>query len=623
MKNWVRKKIAEISTVFEDGDWIESKDQSSDGIRLIQTGNVGNGIFKDRGEKARYISEATFKRLRCTEIFEGDCLVSRLPDPVGRACILPDTGEKMITAVDCTIIRFDNKQIIPSWFLYYSLSNEYQNEIQKQVTGATRQRISRKNLGLVSVPVAPLPEQQRIVSILDECFAAIDKAKANAEQNLKNAKELFESYLQGVFEKKGDGWEEKIIKDVCELKSGTTISTNLERTTGDVLYVKVSDMNLLENEVEINTSSRFVKSNEIKANQIIPNGAIIFPKRGGAIATNKKRKIVKPTIVDLNTMAIIPSSKIDADYFFHWFQLIDLNSISNGTSIPQINNYSFDEVKIPFPKSKTKQQTIVRQLDALRAETQKLEAVYQKKIDDLEELKKSVLQKAFAGELSSSVSTNLSSAKVIPLQKVEGISPTDLQAGITAIALRGHSELNKQDAFGHVKAEKIIHLAEYILNIDLERNPVKDAAGPNDFPHAKKVESRAAKAGFYTVAKRITDQETGYIYTQGRSIDSLINKTQNCLEAKNEILATLLKLIVPMKTQQAEIVATVYAAWNNLIIQGAKFTDENIVTEARENWREEKLKIPSEKFFKAIEWMRKNELLIPKGNGKIVLPKKN
>src|SRR5690606_11968248 len=116
---------------------------------------------------------------------------------------------------------------------------------------------------------------------------------------------------------------------------------------------------------------------------------------------------------------------------------------------------------------------------------------------------------------------------------------------------------------------------------------------------------------------------TGYIYTQGRSIDSLINKTQNCLEAKNEILATLLKLIIPMKTQQAEIVATVYAAWNNLIIQGAKFTDENIVTEARENWREEKLKIPREKFFKAIEWMRKNELLIPKGNGKIVLPKKN
>ena len=204
-----------------------------------------------------------------------------------------------------------------------------------------------------------------------------------------------------MFENKGEGWEETLLKEVCDLKSGTTISPKLERAEGDVLYIKVGDMNLPDNEVEINTSTRFVNSNEIKLRQIIPEGSIIFPKRGGAIATNKKRKIVSPTIVDLNTMAIIPSSRIDKDYFFHWFQLFDLMSISNGANIPQINNYSFDEVYIPFPESLEVQQTIVRQLDALRAETQKLEAVYQQKIDDLEELKKSILQKAFKGELRS------------------------------------------------------------------------------------------------------------------------------------------------------------------------------------------------------------------------------
>jgi type I restriction enzyme S subunit len=398
-KDWQIKKLKDISIVFQDGDWVESKDQSTAGIRLIQTGNIGNGVFKDRIEKARYISEDTFKKLRCTEIFKGDCLVSRLPDPVGRACLLPNTGEKMITVVDCTIIRLNNRDIIPNWFLYFSLSNEYNSEIQKQVAGATRQRISRKNLGLIPIPLPPLSEQKRIVAILDEAFEAIEKAKENTEQNLKNATELFESYLQGVFENKGDDWEEKIIKEVCELKSGTTISANLERSKGDVLYIKVGDMTLPNNEIEINTSSRFVNSNEIKFNQIIPRGAIIFPKRGGAIATNKKRKIVKPTIVDLNTMAIIPGNKIDTNYFFHWFALIDLNDISNGTSIPQINNYSFDDVKISFPKSKREQQTIVNQLDTLRAETQKLEGIYTQKLADLEELKKSLLQKAFAGEL--------------------------------------------------------------------------------------------------------------------------------------------------------------------------------------------------------------------------------
>lgn len=381
MKNWVRKKIAEISTVFEDGDWIESKDQSTDGIRLIQTGNVGNGIFKDRGEKARYISEATFKRLRCTEIFEGDCLVSRLPDPVGRACILPDTGEKMITAVDCTIIRFDNKQIIPNWFLYYSLSNEYQNEIQKQVTGATRQRISRKNLGLVSVPVAPLPEQQRIVSILDECFAAIDKAKANAEQNLKNAKELFESYLQGVFEKKGAGWEEQLLEDCFKMKSGDNLTAK----------------NMSEGEYPVFGGNGIAGYH----NEYNLSGSNVIIGRVGALCGNVRHITENIWLTD-NAFKVV-DFKFDFDHSFLTYLLNhkDLRSYARQAAQPVISNSSLKDVVLNFPKSKTEQQTIVRQLDALRAETQKLEAVYQKKIADLEELKKSILQKAFAGELKT------------------------------------------------------------------------------------------------------------------------------------------------------------------------------------------------------------------------------
>ena len=183
MKNgWQTKKLGELCEVFDDGDWVESKDQSSDGIRLIQTGNVGEGVFKDRAEKARYISEVTFKRLRCTEIFEGDCLISRLPDPVGRSCILPDTGERMITAVDCTIVRFKRDQLLASFFNYYSQSGDYIGAVAKQCTGTTRNRISRSNLGLIPIPITPLFEQQRIVGLLDEAFAGIATAQANAEK---------------------------------------------------------------------------------------------------------------------------------------------------------------------------------------------------------------------------------------------------------------------------------------------------------------------------------------------------------------------------------------------------------------------------------------------------------
>lgn len=397
MKNWEKKKLGEVCIVERGSSPrpIEKyQTDSPDGVNWIKIGDtkgVDKYIFstkekitKEGAEKSRYVKE-------------GDFILSNSMS-FGKPYIMKTDG---YIHDGWFVFRLPD-YLDKDYFYYLLTSPNVQEQIQSLGAGAIVKNISGDLVKKVDVTYPKsIFEQHRIVSILDKAFAVIEKAKANSEKNLKNAKELFESYLQGIFENKGEDWEENILKDVCELKSGTTISPSLERTEGDVLYTKVGDMNLPDNEVEINTSSRFVNSREIKINQIIPEGAIIFPKRGGAIATNKKRKIIKPTIVDLNTMAIIPSKKIDKDYFFHWFQLFDLNSISNGANIPQINNYSFDEVYIPYPKSIEEQQTIVQKLDALSAETKKLEAIYQQKINDLEELKKSVLQKAFSGELET------------------------------------------------------------------------------------------------------------------------------------------------------------------------------------------------------------------------------
>ena len=198
-KGWRMKSLIGVCEVFADGDWVESKDQSSEGIRLIQTGNVGEGVFKDRAEKARYISEATFKRLRCTEIFEGDCLVSRLPDPVGRSCILPDTGERMITAVDCTILRFNPKQLLPTFFKHYSQSDDYLTTVAKECTGTTRNRISRSNLGLTPIPVPPLAEQQRIVAQLNALSEETQRLTRLYERKLAALDALKKSLLHKAF----------------------------------------------------------------------------------------------------------------------------------------------------------------------------------------------------------------------------------------------------------------------------------------------------------------------------------------------------------------------------------------------------------------------------------------
>lgn len=182
-----RASLESLCTVFADGDWIESKDQADEGIRLIQTGNIGNAEYIDKEERARFISYETFDRLSCTEVFPGDVLISRLPDPIARCCIVPDIGRRAITAVDCTIVRFKT-EILPDYFEEYTLTPDYALQIQDFVTGSTRQRISRKNLGAVTVPVPDLERQKVFVEIAHQR----DKSKFVLSYINRNIKELIQ-----------------------------------------------------------------------------------------------------------------------------------------------------------------------------------------------------------------------------------------------------------------------------------------------------------------------------------------------------------------------------------------------------------------------------------------------
>ena len=170
-------KLEEMCTVFTDGDWIESKDQSDEGIRLIQTGNIGEGTYLDKGTRAKYISEDTFKKLKCTQVYSGDILVSRLPEPVGRACIIPEKEESMITAVDCTICRPDESIVSKEYLCYFMRSNAYYTRLLSGITGTTRKRISRKNLGNIELDIPSKKEQKKVVKQLDYLVKVVDLRK--------------------------------------------------------------------------------------------------------------------------------------------------------------------------------------------------------------------------------------------------------------------------------------------------------------------------------------------------------------------------------------------------------------------------------------------------------------
>ncbi len=175
--HWGVDKIKHLARpgykTFVDGDWIESPYITSDGIRLIQTGNIGIGTYREQG--FRYVNGETFDSLSCTEVMPGDVLICRLGDPVGRACLAPRLGVRMITSVDVCILK-PRADINPVFLVNVMTSRQYLGWVGSLVRGSTRDRVSRSMLGDFTLPIPPLSEQVAIVRYLDGATANLDKA---------------------------------------------------------------------------------------------------------------------------------------------------------------------------------------------------------------------------------------------------------------------------------------------------------------------------------------------------------------------------------------------------------------------------------------------------------------
>ena len=278
------------------------------------------------------------------------------------------------------VLRFEN--MTSQRFIEYYLNSM---KLDNYVSGMAQPKLNQKSLNSILVPSPSFEDKKQIVAMLDKAFAAIDTARANIEQNIANAKELFQSKLNEIFSAstgsatgEGEGWEEKKLKEVCVLQRGFDLPRRL-REKGE--FPLVSSSGISDTHAESKVSAPGVVTG-----------------RSGSIGN--VFYITEP-FWPLNTVLYIKEFHGNNEkYVYYLLRYFDLAKYSSGTGVPTLNrNFVHDEV-ILTNQSKAIQAQIVERLDSLELQTKRLVCSYQKKLITLEEFKKSILQKAFTGELS-------------------------------------------------------------------------------------------------------------------------------------------------------------------------------------------------------------------------------
>ena len=288
---WEQRKLESLCDVFTDGDWIEAKDQSDSGIRLIQTGNVGTTEYLDKENNKKWISEETFERLHCKEIYEGDILVSRLPEPAGRACIMPNLGIRMITAVDCTIVR-TSKEYDRKYLVQYLSTPMYFKEVNSFLGGGTRQRISRGNLSGIDIPIPSTIDEQGKIG---EFFANLDHLITLHQRECEQAKKYKKYMLQKMFPQNGSNvpeirfsgfthpWEQRKLSEIAlqTYCGGTPKTANEEFWKGNIPWIQSSD--LLEERLFNVKPRKYISQEAISksSTKLVPQNSIAIVTRVG------------------------------------------------------------------------------------------------------------------------------------------------------------------------------------------------------------------------------------------------------------------------------------------------------------------------------------------------------
>jgi len=429
--SWAISRLSRVaasgSNTFIDGDWIESRFITDIGIRLLQTGNVGIGSFKEQG--FRYVSQETFASLRCAEVFPGDVLICRLAGPVGRACLAPPLSERMITSVDVCILKC-SAEWSTKLVVYVLSSDAYLDYMQSVCRGGTRDRVSRSFLGTVPIPQPSLSEQYGIVDFLDREIAKIDVLTAEQRRLIELLKEKRQAVISHAVTKGLN--PDALMKDssiewlgevpahwrVATLRrSASAIKTGgtpppASFTNEGVPWYTPSGFGA---EFKLLSADRYVGEEQLVRSgvEIYPSGSLLIVSIGsiGRVAVSEQRVATNQQI-----NAVLLNGHADGRflaYFINAFERV-MQSRAPISLLPILNQSRLAEFPITLPDHH-EQEAIVIYLDAKAAQLLQLILASESSISLLHERRSALISAAVTGKID-----------------VRGLVPDDVREAVPA-----------------------------------------------------------------------------------------------------------------------------------------------------------------------------------------------
>lgn len=392
MKEGWKMKTLEDVCYFENGDrgknYPSKKHYIQEGIPFVSAANVEDGQILNN---LNFISEERYNLLSRGKFRKGDFLFC-LRGSLGKfGFVVNDLFGGIASSM--VIVRTNN--ISNEWLYHYFLSDDCNREIGNYKGGAAQPNLGAKDLKKFKIVVPPISEQKEIVAILDKAFENIDKAKANIEKNIENAKELFQSKLNEIFSQKVDGWEIKTLGELGKVSMCKRILKNQTNTEGGIPFYKIGTFG--------KTPNAYISKeiyNEYKAKYSFPKKGDILISASGTIGRRVIYDGEPAYFQDSNIVWIDNLEDFVLNEFLYQFYGVCNWNPSKGATISRLYNDDLRRIKISFPH-KELQMRLVEVMKTLNSNIKSIVDKYQKELENLEELKKSILQKAFNGELTA------------------------------------------------------------------------------------------------------------------------------------------------------------------------------------------------------------------------------